>query len=584
MKTKKTIKKAPVAKKAIRKTSKKSLIKKTRKAKDSKKKIIKKNSGKTIKKTESSKKIKTVTKLAKIAKNTEIKPKSIEKVEEIKRIEEPLEIERPPIVVILGQVDHGKTTLLDYIRKTNLASKEIGGITQDIGAYEAEYKGDKIIFIDTPGHQAFSKLRIYGSKVADIGIIIIDSTEGIKEQTIESLSILKENKIPFLIAINKIDKPGADAQKIKNELLKFEVQVEELGGDIPSINISATKGDGIEELLELVVLIGKLHSLKANKNNPGGGFIIYGKENSTKGIEVSLVLKNGSIKKGDYIISETSYGKIKRMEDVFAKELDKVTFPKPIKVFGFEKVPDIGEKFNITKDKIKFEKTRNKINKKLKEINEALIFGNPNSKYLLNIMLKVPTLAIKDALVNLLKTVKLKNTYLKINKISLGDINLNDINFAQLTNSLILGFKVKILKDAINKANNFKVRYKTYEIIYDIEKEIYDLIKENIKKEVVRENLGKIKVLKIFTEEKEYQIMGAKMISGVIIKKNGRFEILRRNFKIGEGRVLDLEQNKVKSSKIENNQEFGAMINSDRKINVNDELQTFEEKEIETEI
>lgn len=492
--------------------------------------------------------------------------------------------EPSPVVVILGQVDHGKTTLLDYIRQTKVAEKEIGGITQDIGAYEAFCYNEKIIFIDTPGHQAFSKLRIYGSKIADVGILIIDATEGVKDQTIESINILKNANVPFVIAINKIDKAGANPQKVKNELLKLGIQTEDMGGDVPSVNISAINGKGVEELLELVILLGKLANLKVDYQQPGSGFILSAREDPTVGIKTDVILKNGKIKVGDYVISESSFGKIKKIQDESAHQLLEAYAPKPLRIYGFQRISDIGEKFYILRDEDEFDRLKQEILQRSQPKKENVIYGNPQGRYSLNLLIKVPTLALKDAVINILKNLKLKNSFVNVTKIDAGDISLKDILFADSTNSLILGYKIKITKEARAKAEQLNLKYFLYEVIYEMEKNIYDLIRQNIKKETIKEYIGRIKVIKIFRQEKNYQIVGAKMTSKGKVKKNSGVEILRRSFKIGEGKILDLEQNKVKVNEIENEHEFGIMISSNVKIALNDELCVYEEKIIEAEI
>lgn len=494
------------------------------------------------------------------------------------------ETERAPVVIILGQVDHGKTTLLDYIRRTKIAEKEIGGITQDIGAYEVTYHNDKIIFIDTPGHRAFSKLRVYGSKIADVGILIIDATEGPKEQTLESLNILTSSKVPFVIAINKIDKPGVDPQRIKNELLKVGIQTEDMGGDIPSVNISAVTGEGIDELLELVVLLGKLAGLKVNKQAPGSGFIVSAREDSRAGIKTDVILKNGKLKTGEYLISDSSFGKIKKIEDGFSRQLIEAFAPMPLRIYGFQNTPDIGEKFYSLKDETEFERLKEEVLQHSTSKKENIVFGNPESKYFLNLLIKVPTHALKDAVLNLLKNLKLKNSFVNVTKIDVGDINFNDVLFAHSTNSLILGFKIKITKQARAKADELHLKCFLYEVIYEMEKNIYELIRQNIKKETVKEYIGRIKIIKVFKQERDYQILGAKMAPNNTVKKTSRFEIIRRSFKIGEGKILDLEQNKIKVNEIENDREFGIMLHSNIKIALNDELFVYEEKAINPEI
>lgn len=506
--------------------------------------------------------------------------KQKEKQEKIKQ-----EKFRAPIVVVLGQVDHGKTTLLDYIRKTNLAEKEIGKITQDIGAYEAEHKGEKIIFIDTPGHQAFTKLRRYGGKIADIGILIIDAVEGVMPQTIESIEILKKEKMPFIVALNKIDKPNANPQKVKNQLLEKGVQVEELGGDIPCVEISAKTGKNIDELLEILVLLSKIQELKPKNIEQGEGFIISGKEDPKKGIEVDLILKHGKIKIFDYIITEASYGRVRRIEDSFGRQLNQAQAPKPLRIYGFEKVPDIGENFKIVSKK-DYEYHKEKLEEFQKEKFQEKIFGNKNRKYSINLIIKAPSKPLLDAVFNLFSNLKLKNSFVVVKKADVGVIDFYDILYAHNTNSFILGFKVGIEKSAILQAERLKVNYKTYDIIYELEKEVYELLKANIKKDIIQEPIGKAKVLKNFrfNRDKNYQIIGGIVEAG-FIKKGEKFKIIRRGVVLGEGKCEDLESNRVKQEKIKQQKEFGAKITGvDFKIQQGDILEFYIEKELIPEI
>ena len=265
-------------------------------------------------------------------------------------------IERPPIVVVMGHIDHGKSTLLDYIRKTNIVEKEAGGITQNISAYEVNHKDEhgkdkKITFLDTPGHEAFSRMRERGASVADIAILIVSAEDGVKTQTLEALKTILESKIPYIVAINKIDRPGANVEKTKIELAENEVYLENYGGKIPVVEISAKVGTGVDELLSLILLLAEMENFTGNSNENASGSIIEANLDPRRGIEASLIIKNGTLEKGMVVVVEDATCSTKIMQNFLGKVIDEATFSSPIRLVGFSKIPKVGAKFKSFKNK-----------------------------------------------------------------------------------------------------------------------------------------------------------------------------------------------------------------------------------------
>jgi translation initiation factor IF-2 len=334
-------------------------------------------------------------------------------------------IKKPPIVVVLGHIDHGKTTLLDYIRKTNVALKEAGGITQKIGAYEIEFDKEKITFIDTPGHSAFNNLRQRGVKVADIGILVIAADDGVKEQTKESLEYLKSANLPFIVALNKIDKKEADPQRVISQLVELDVIPEKWGGQVPLVEISAKTGQGVDELLETIILLRDIYDLKVETEKPGSGFILESIKDPKRGILASAILTEGKINYGDILITPTTFAKIKIFEDDLGQKIESAFPSKPFLVGNFEDLPLVGEEFQIgTEEKIK------EIQKELKEketeiLKRVVISALPEKEtydYLL--IIKADHIGSLEALENIFsKLAKENNLNLKIIKADLGPVS-----------------------------------------------------------------------------------------------------------------------------------------------------------------
>jgi len=478
-------------------------------------------------------------------------------------------IPRPPIVVIMGHVDHGKTKLLDYIRKTNVAEHEAGSITQHIGAYEIAYKNRKITFLDTPGHEAFSKLRARGAKAADIAVLVVAADDGVKPQTIEALEHIKKAGLPFIVAINKIDKPEANTEKVKKELAENDVLVESWSGKVPSIEISAKQGTNVGQLLDLVELLADLSELKADPKNPGEGIIIETNLDPRRGIVTSLLILDGIIKIGDYISSGEATGKIKMLEDFLGNPIKSGTFSSPVLAIGFTKLPLIGEKFATSE--IPFSPAL-KVAKKIGEFIEKSLEIEPKEiPNLVNIIIKADVQSSVEALKESLEKIPLENGAIKILKAEAGNINESDFKMANLSDALILAFNIKT-DSVISLTEKQKENLVSGEIIYDILDRTKIAIEKKLKPKVEREEIGRLNVLAVFRQEKNRQVVGGKVVSGELVK-GVRMEVLRNDTVIGQGRIISLQSEKKEIGKVETGREAGIGIDfSEPKILVGDTL------------
>src|SRR3989344_731035 len=468
-------------------------------------------------------------------------------------------IPRPPVVVIMGHVDHGKTKLLDYIRKTSVAEGEAGGITQHIGAYEINYKVRKITFLDTPGHEAFSKLRARGASAADIAILVVAADDGVKPQTIEVIEHIKKSNIPFIVAINKIDVPGSNPEKVKKELAEHDALVESWGGKIPSVEISAKQGTNVEQLLDLIELLADVNEFKADPQKPGEGIVLETNLDSRRGITASLLILDGALKTGDYIMSGEATGKIKMMENFLGEQIKNASFSSPVLMAGFAAPPLVGEKF-ITSE-IAFSlalKAALKIGGFIERVADDKndVEYSPDAT---NIIIKGDAQSSVEALKEALEKITLENGAVKIVRAETGNVNENDLKLADLCDALILAFNVK-MDSAISLTEKQEKNLITGNIIYDILDRTKIAIETKSQPKIDREELGRLNVLAVFRQEKDRQVIGGKVVSGEITK-NARVEIIRNDPIIGQGRIVGLQSDKKDAGKVEEGREAGVSVN-----------------------
>lgn len=458
----------------------------------------------------------------------------------------------PPVVAVVGHVDHGKTTLLDTIRKTNVAGGEHGGITQKIGASEIEvnHEGKKrqITFIDTPGHEAFNKMRGRGIAAADVGLLVVSSVDGVKPQTVESIKLLKESKIPYIVVFTKSDDPKKLVDKAIQQLLKEQVMLENYGGDIPFIEVSAKQNQNIDKLLDLILLVYDLKK-EANfypftKSGPFMGIVIESKLDKGSGPKASLVVKNGVLKLKDEVYSQMTKGRVKNLLSWNGKSLHEASVGEAVEVLGFEAVPEVG---SIVTNTPKQEEA-------LEYIQGSETSPSPfenEDKSMISLVLCADTKGSLEAIVNSFPQ------EIKIALQKTGEIEASDILFAKSTGSIVLGFNIKIKPEVLNLARTEKVLVKTYTIIYEMIDEIKDFLAGKIEA-LQEEILGIAKILAEFPYEKT-KVCGVKVQEGRIAKGD-KVRLVRGETIIGESRINSVRKGKEETSKIEEGQEGGVVL------------------------
>ena len=481
---------------------------------------------------------------------------------------------RPPVVVVLGHVDHGKTSILDYIRKTHIAEKETGGITQHIGAYEIEKDGKKITFIDTPGHEAFWAIRSRGAKLADLAILVIDAAEGVKDQTKEAIDCVRKAGIPMIVALNKMDKPGANAEKIRRELSQEKILVESIGGKVPSVEISAKTGKNIEELLEIILLVAEMEELKEDLVIPAEGVIIEAYLDSQKGPVATLLVNKGTLNPGDIIATASTIGKVKVLENFKNEKIDKATPSMPAICLGFEKVPQVGEKFKVFPD---IESAQKYVKKKERKEEGGRVFVAEEGKKILNLILKADVWGSLEAIDDLLKNLPQEKVLIRILTKEVGDVNENDVKLALSAKAKIISFRVKINPIAQQLAEREKIKIINFNIIYELSQGVRQLMEKSLSSETVKVAVGKMKVLAVFRSEKNRQIIGGRIIQGEI--KRGVFiEIFRNEESVGKGKLVNLQRNKKDIDQCPKGDECGILFEGGSKIEAGDTLAAYVEE------
>src|SRR3989344_2913532 len=473
---------------------------------------------------------------------------------------------RPPIVVVMGHVDHGKSSLLDFIRKTNIVAKEAGGITQSIGAYEIIHNDKKITFIDTPGHEAFFKMRARGAKAADLAILVVAADDGVKPQTLESIKILKSANTPFAVAINKIDKPNADIEKTKNDLTANGVLLEGYGGDVSWQAISAKTGQGVNDLLDLILLAAEMENLTYKPEEKAEGFIIEAKTDSSLGNIAIAIVKNGILKVDDQIATPTAIGKIKILENFLSKKVKKLEPSAPALISKFNNLPQIGEEFIAGHD-IDAETMKTFLKKESEIIPEAVERKIATHLPVLKLIIKADVSGSLETLSEIIKNIKYENVGVNVINESIGEITDGDVKSALASGAIIIGFKTKPTKIAENLAKTQNIKIIVSEIIY----ELIEAIDKEIKLIEKPRPLAEAEILKIFSRKEKKQLIGAKIIFGSI-KNNNRLKILRNNEEIGFGKITSLKRQKNEIVEAKEGQECGIMLESNVQINEGDRL------------
>ena len=488
-------------------------------------------------------------------------------------------VSRPPIVTIMGHVDHGKTTLIDQIRKSNVLDTEFGGITQHTGAYQVKFKDRRITFLDTPGHEAFTEMRSRGAKVTDIVIIVVAADDGVKPQTIEAIDHAKAANVPIIVFVNKIDKPNVDLEKVKSQLSEHNIVCEEWGGDIQFVYGSAIKNKNIDQLLEAIFLQADLLDLKANLNRDPIGTIIESKLDRGKGVVSTVIVENGTLYPRDFIVAGGQYGNIRSLTTVEGKPLDKAFPGMPCIITGLNKNPLAGDKFIVLSDekfakKMAEEKQYLDKQKELSEKNSIIVKDGIKT---INIIIKTDVQGTAEAIKNSISKIKNDEVIINVIRSGAGEINKADIILAEASNARIYAFNNEGLNSDVKKmAESKNVKIIKHNIIYKIIEELSLLIK-TLKEPVYEEKLiGEAIVIQLFYYSKVGTIAGCKQMQG-ICKEFSKVEVYRKNKMIFKGTINSLKREKNDVKIVEKGFDFGTHIKDFDKIEVDDELKFYED-------
>ena len=499
-------------------------------------------------------------------------------------------IAKPPVVTVIGHVDHGKTTLLDAIRKTDVTKGEVGGITQRIGAYQIKIANNKIVFIDTPGHEAFTTMRARGVKATDVAVLVVAADDGVMPQTVEAINHAKAANVPIIVAINKIDKANANVEKVKKGLAKYDLVSEEWGGETLMVEVSALQNKGIEKLLETISLQAEILDLKANPDIPAKGLIMETKLDKKRGIIASVLIQDGSLKIGDYFIAGLSYGKIRSLIDDKGKNIKKAGPSTPVGIVGFGKMPLAGDYFQIVPDdklaKIiineREEERRSKVVEKSELSLDNLFLEIKEGKIdKLNIILKTDTQGSLDALQEAIKKIKIENEEVKIDIIhaGVGNVNETDVMLASASRTIIIGFNIRPDANVQKIAKSEKVDIRLYKIIYNLIDEIKSALKGLLKPKIEEYICGQAEVREIFKIPKVGTIAGSYVLNGKLSNKDN-IRVIRDGKLIYEGKVSSLKRFKEDVKEVNADFECGIGVEKFNDIKLKDILEFYTFKEV----
>jgi translation initiation factor IF-2 len=482
---------------------------------------------------------------------------------------------RPPIVAVMGHIDHGKSTLLDYIRKANVTASEAGGITQHLSAYEITipYQGTdrRITFLDTPGHAAFTGMRERGAVAADIAILVVSAEDGVKAQTIEALHTIRNAQIPFIVAINKIDRPGgANIEKAKQMLAEQEVLIEGYGGNISWNAISAKVGTGIDDLLETILLVADLEELTADRNAKAEGIIIESRLDPKRGIAATLVVKNGTLKKGQFLVAGSAITTTRIMENFLGQNIDAADPGTPVQLVGFDRLPEVGVPVAV------FDKKRD-AEDYVEEVQNAEVTEERRTQEgekVVPIILKTDVYGTAEAIEKEIKKMNVEGLHIKIIAKGIGAIGEKEVKMAQSDkDTLIIGFNVALDKSAQEIQDKMDVTIQTFDIIYKLTEWLEVELEKRRPRVESREVIGTAKVLKTFSKTKERQVLGCRVDSGSITD-GAQVSVIRRDFALTTGKVVELQQAKHKVKEVIEG-ECGILVECKNDIAPGDVLEAF---------
>jgi translation initiation factor IF-2 len=479
-------------------------------------------------------------------------------------------VSRHPIVVVLGHIDHGKTTLLDSIRKTNIVSREAGGITQHLGAYEISWHDKRITFLDTPGHETFSKMRERGARVADVAVLVVAADDGVKPQTKEAFTAIQKAEIPYLIALNKIDKPAADADRTKSQLAELGILIEGWGGTVPCVPISAKDGKNIDELLDTILLVAEMEELVSDPGVPATGVVIEAHLDARRGPSAMLLITDGMLRRGEFVLAGDACSPIRLLEDSAGNAILQAGPSSPVAVVGFNKVPDVGVEFRVFATKDELEKNLQ---------SQDARCGKDTTSAEIGIMLKADVAGSLEALADEVRRVVPKELAVKFFDGGMGDINENDIkSISSARHAFVIGFHTKIKSPADDLALRFNISVKTFNIIYEAVAWIEQELKALVPKKIIREDVGALLVLKIFQSTGGGRVIGGRVRDGRV-PREAKFDIMRQGERVGSGSVISVQRNKISVDALKEGEEGGLLVHSSKAIEERDILAFYHDRE-----
>jgi translation initiation factor IF-2 len=479
----------------------------------------------------------------------------------------------------VGHIDHGKSTLLDYIRNTNVVEGEAGGITQHLSAYQAVHENASgkhtITFLDTPGHAAFVGMRSRGLEVADVAILVVSSEEGVKPQTVEALDLIKSAEIPYVIAFTKIDRPGANLERAKLSMLEHQVFIEGMGGDVPWVGISSKTGEGVPELLDLILLAAELEEITADPSLPGRGLIIEAHTESKRGNTAMLIVLDGTVSSGKYIVAGEATAPVRIMENFLGKPVKEAGPSEPIRIVGFTPLPPVGTSWEVVANKKEAEAKAAENRASASKAAPGAAVAADEQKLVIPLIIKTDVAGTGEAVVHELAKLPQHDTLeVRVVARGVGAVTEGDIKMlaGSTTPGLVVGFNVKVDPAARELAERQGVTVNTFDIIYKLTEWLAEIIEERRPRSEVEEIRGAAKVLKFFSAQSGKVVLGGKVEEGAL-SEGTEVRVMRRDQEIGRGKIVSLQTGKAPAKKVESGTEFGAMLRTETMIAAGDRLE-----------
>ncbi len=483
---------------------------------------------------------------------------------------------RPPVIAVMGHIDHGKSSLLDYIRKSNVVAGEAGGITQHVSAYIAEHQGRHITFLDTPGHEAFKSLRSRGAAAADIAILVVAADEGVMPQTLDALKAITDAQIPTIVAITKIDKNNADVNATKLSLVEHGIYIEGMGGDIPFALVSSKTGEGVSDLLDLVLLSADLLELTADPEAPVTGFVLESSQDPKRGASATLVVKDGTLTVGAFIIAGDAYAPIRFIEDFRGARVDSVNASEPARLAGFTHLPTAGALFSVVATK---KEAESRAREHAKTATLAEKHELPEGMSELPLVIKADVAGSVDAIIHELAKVTHERAMIRIVSSGVGAVGEGDIKTAVAGGAAIIAFNVGTDPIASELALRDQVTILPFSIIYELSDRVRELLEERAPHIEGEKELGRALILKPFSQSGKKQVVGARYVSGAL-SVSDRIKILRKGEELGRGNIVNLQQARADVKVIKTEGDFGTEVECREPLQYGDELVAFEVGEV----